>query len=137
MRKDKRGERMKLEMEIIEIPCEDFDSEKYSWKVSSYEKPVSGEELELELFVREHFLGLGYKVIRGTDHDPKLRREGAPDFYVEKDGRGFFVEVKSWGDSLRLVQIGWMVKHPDQEVKLAIVPQGFFESLDVRYPSKE
>jgi len=128
---------MKLEMEIIEIPCKDFDSEKFSWKGSSFEKIVSGEGLDFELIVREHFLGLGYEVFRGIDYDPKFRQLGAPDFYVEKDGRGFFIEVKSWVDSLRLEQIGWMIKYPDQEVKLAIVPQGFFESLDVLYPLKE
>lgn len=86
---------MKLEIEIIEIPCKDYDSEKLVWKGSSYEKLISGEKLDLEQFVREHFLGLGYTVIRGKDYNPKFRREGAPDFYVEKDGHGFFVEVKS------------------------------------------
>ena len=128
---------MKLEIEIIEIPCKDYDSEKLVWKGSSYEKLISGEKLDLEQFVREHFLGLGYTVIRGKDYDPKFRREGAPDFYVEKDGHGFFVEVKSWDDSLGLQQIVWMIKYSDHEIKLAIVPSGYFKGLDVRYPSRE
>jgi len=119
---------MKLEMEIIEIPCEDFDTEKYVWKGSSYVKIVSGERLDLEPFVREHFLGLGYNVIRGSYYDPTFKLQGAPDFYVEKDGRGFFVEVKGWSDSLGLQQIKWMLEHSDHEFKLAVVPQGFFES---------
>jgi len=123
-----RGERMKLK--IIEIPCEDYDSEKSVWKGSSYEKLISREKLDLELFVREHFLGLGYKVIRGTDYDPTFKLHGALDFYVEKDGHGFFVEVKSWVDSLKLQQIKWMLEHSDHEFKLAVVPNGFFESPD-------
>ena len=119
-----------MKLLIIEIPCKDYDSEKIVWKGASHEKLVSGEKLDLELFVREHFLGLGYKVIRGTDYDPKFEREGTPDFYVEKDGHGFFVEVKSWSDSLKLQQIKWMLEHSDHEFKLAVVPHGLFESPD-------
>ena len=121
---------MKLKIIEIEISSEDYDPEKFVWKGSSLEKVVRGEKLDVEPFVREHFLGLGYKVIRGSDYDPKFEREGAPDFYVEKDEHGFFVEVKSWGDSLRLEQIRWMLEHSDHEFKLAIVPYGFFKSPD-------
>jgi len=117
---------MKLKIIEIEISSEDYDPEKLVWKGSSLEKLRSG-KLDLESFVREHFLGLGYKVIRGSYYDPTFELQGAPDFYVEKDGHGFFVEVKSWGDSLRLEQIAWMLVHSDHEFKLAIVPQGFFD----------
>ena len=88
------------------------------------------EGVEDEVTVRDHFLSLGYKVIRGSDYDPTFDLYGAPDFYVEKDGRGFFVEVKSWAGSLELHQLKWMLKHSDREFKLAVVPPGFFEGPD-------
>lgn len=116
-----------MKLKIIEILFEDYDPEKLLWKGAFHERIVSGEGLDIEKLVREYFLGLGYKVIRGYDYDPKFERQGAPDFYVEKDGQGFFVEVKSWGDSLSLYQIAWMLEHSDHEFKLAVVPQGFFD----------
>jgi len=118
---------MKLKIIEIEISPEHYDPEKDVWKGSSLEKIVSGEGLDIEKLVRDHFLGLGYKVIRGSYYDSTFEREGAPDFYVEKDGHGFFVEVKSWDDSLRLKQIAWMLVHSDHEFKLAVVPPGFFD----------
>ena len=118
-----------MKLKIIEISSEDYDLEKEVWKGSSLEKIRSG-KFDHESFVSEHFLDLGYKVIRGTDYDPTFERQGAPDFYVEKEGHGFFVEVKSWGDSLSLWQIRWMLEHSDHEFKLAIVPPGFFKSPD-------
>jgi len=114
---------LKLKIIEIEISPEHYDPEKFVWKGASLEK--SGES-----FAHEYFVSLGYKVIRGYDYDTKYERQGAPDLYVEKDGHGFFVEVKSWGDSLGLYQIKWMLEHSDHEFKLAIVPQGFFKSPD-------
>ena len=111
---------MKLKIIEIKISPEHYDPEKFVWKGASFEKSY-------ESYVHEHFVSLGYKVIRGTDYNPKFERKGAPDFYVEKDGHGFFVEVKSWGDSLRLEQIAWMLVHSDHEFKLVVVPQGFFD----------
>jgi len=118
-----------MKLKIIEISSEDYDLEKEVWKGSTLEK-IRTEKFNHESFVREHFLDLGYKIIRGTDYDPTFERQGAPDFYVEKNGHGFFVEVKSWGDSLSLWQIKWMLEHSDHEFKLAIAPPGFFKSPD-------
>ena len=115
-----------MKMKIIEISSEDYDLEKEVWKGSTLEKIRSG-KFDHESFVSEHFLDLGYKVIRGSHYDPTFERQGAPDFYVEKDGLGFFVEVKSWDDSLSLTQIAWMLVHSDHEFKLAVVPPGFFD----------
>jgi len=122
-----------MKLKIIEISSEDYDLEKDVWKGSSLEKIRSG-KFNHESFVREHFLDLGYKVTRGTDYGPTFERQGTPDFYIEKDGHGFFVEVKSWGDSLSLWQIKWMLEHSDHEFKLAIVPPGFLKNPDHEIP---
>ena len=117
---------LKLKIIEIEISPEHYDPEKGVFKGASLEKLRNG-KLDLESFIHDHFVNLGYKVIRGSHYDPTFELQGAPDFYVEKDGHGFFVEVKSWDDSLSLKQIAWMLVHSDYEFKLAVVPQGFFD----------
>jgi len=122
---------MKLEMEIIEIDVspEYYDPENFTWT-------EKGRLYSAESMVSDYFVGLGYKVIRGTYRCDELmfRRLGAPDLWVEKDGHGFFVEVKSFGDSLSMKQVGWNIKYRNQLSqlpKLAVVPQDVFKVLEM------
>jgi len=122
---------MKLEMEIIEI---EVSSEYYNPETLKWTE--KGQLLTAESLVHDYFVGLGYKVIRGTDRCDELmfRRLGAPDLWVEKEGHGFFVEVKSFTDSLSMKQIGWNIKYLNQLSqlpKLAVVPQDVFKVLEL------
>ena len=111
-----------MKLKIIEIPIPSAMMEQLPKRID-YEKVA-----------RDHYLSEGYEVILGTDHAELMGYDqyGVPDFYVEKNGYGFFVEVKSTGDPLRLHQLRWMLEHSDYEFVLVVVYGEFrlFEDLD-------
>ena len=111
-----------MKLKIIEIPIPSALLEQLPKRIDD------------EGVARDHYLSKEFKVIRGTDYAELIGHDqyGVPDFYVEKNGCGFFVEVKSPDDSLKLHQLRWMLEHSDYEFVLAVVygKQRFFENLD-------
>lgn len=111
-----------MKLKIIEIPIPSALLEQLPKRIGD------------EGVARDHYLSEGYKVIRGTDYAELMGydQHGVPDFYVEKNGYGFFVEVKNPDDSLRLHQFRWMLEHSDYEFVLVVVygKQRFFGDLD-------
>lgn len=90
--------------------------------------------------VRQYFRKIGYKVIKSVNvsrlpkdvreklknHKGRIDKGGMPDFYIYNDSEGFFVEVKTKADGLRVAQMEWISRYCEKfVVKIAVV-----------YPSK-
>lgn len=74
------------------------------------------DKINSESYVRDIFESYGYKVTK-KNGSPK----GIPDFFCEKGGEKFYVEVKGDNDSLRISQIEWIKDNFDKPVILFIV----------------
>lgn len=87
-----------------------------------------------EEFIRNYYENKGYKVMKNTprernnifphwyeikeilevekeEFEKDVHETGVPDFFVWNKKEAFFVEAKSWGDSLNSNQLIWMFSH--------------------------
>jgi hypothetical protein len=102
-----------------------------------YDGPIATERV-----VKEHFEGLGYSVKKmrpnGTNPDSE---PGTPDFLVEGLGDRFYVEVKrccrAGGFVLSENQLRWMEENHDDELVVAYVVDGDFETIYFNVELKE